>query len=213
MTASNLSVVQVIEELGTLYPDADCTLDWSTPLELLVAAILSAQCTDAQVNNVTKVLFQKYRSPGDYIAVTTQELEQDIHSCGTFHMKAVAIRESCSCIIDEFDGEVPQTMNEMLRLRGVGRKTASVVLGTAYGVVEGIPIDTHNMRLLQRLGLTQEQEQHRIELDMMQKTPRTHWLKLSHLLIAHGRAVCTAKKPDCAHCIFSQRCSSSSVRP
>lgn len=199
----------VIQELQKLYPDADCTLDWSTPLELLVAAILSAQCTDARVNIVTKALFKKYTSPQDYVSVPPEELEKDIHSCGTYRMKAKAIQSACHTILTEFDGEVPRTMKEMLTLRGVGRKTAAVVLGTAYGVIEGIPIDTHNIRLLHRLGLTSEQSQKRIELDMMQKTPRKDWIQLSHLMVAHGRAICHARQPECEKCVFGHTCPSS----
>ena len=212
MAVQKITVYEVLEKLHKVYPDADCTLDWSTPLELLVAAILSAQCTDARVNQVTKSLFKKYTTPQDYLAVSQGELEEDIHSCGTYHMKATAIRESCALIINEFDGEVPKTMKEMLKLRGVGRKTAAVVLGTAYGVIEGIPIDTHNIRLLQRLGLTKETEQKHIELDMMEQTPREEWLQLSHLMVAHGRAICTARAPDCQNCVFAHSCPSSSFK-
>jgi endonuclease-3 len=199
----------VLRELKKLYPDAHCTLDWTTPLELLVATILAAQCTDARVNMVTKTLFKKYRKPQDYLAVSQEELERDIHSCGTFHMKAKAIQTTCRRIIDVYDGKVPRTMKDMLTLLGVGRKTAAVVLGTAYDVTEGIPIDTHNIRVLRRLGLTKEKTQARIELDMMKKTPRKDWLKLSHLMVAHGRAICHARNPECEKCVFRHTCPSS----
>lgn len=211
MVSPKLTVENVIRELSVLYPNADCTLNWSTPLELLVATILAAQCTDARVNMVTPSLFAKYKRPEDYLAVSQKELERDIHSCGTYRMKAKAIQETCRSITEIYGGEVPRTMKEMLTLRGVGRKTAAVVLGTAYGVVEGIPIDTHNIRLLQRMGLTRKKEQGKIELDMMSKTPQRDWLKLSHLLVAHGRAVCFARKPNCSHCVFAHTCPSSGV--
>ncbi len=192
-------VVRVLKVLKKMYPDARCTLDFTTPLELLVATILSAQCTDKRVNIVTKSLFKKYKTPQDYLKVPVEEVEHDIHSCGTFHMKAKAIRESCRTLIDKFYGEVPKTMDEMLQLRGVGRKTASVVLATAYGVIEGIPIDTHCIRLSHRLGLTKEKTQSKIEKDLIKKTPQKDWVLLSHLLVAHGRAFCTARGHDC-HC-------------
>ena len=207
-----ITVDRVLKDLRKLYPKADCTLDWETPLELLVATILAAQCTDKRVNQVGRTLFRKYKTPEDYLAVSKRELEKDIHSCGTYRMKARAIQESCQTIIDAFDGEVPRTMEGMLMLRGVGRKTAAVVLGTAYGVIEGIPIDTHNIRLLSRLGLTRSKNQDRIELEMMKETPKKDWLKLSHLLVAHGRAVCTAIHRDCSRCPFQEDCPSSQTQ-
>ena len=206
-----LTIPLVLQELKACYPGADCTLDWSTPLELLVAAILSAQCTDKRVNIVTKKLFAKYRSPTDYLAVSMEELEEDIRTCGTFHMKAQAIQESCATILERFHGEVPGTMPEMLALRGVGRKTAAVVLGTAYGIIEGIPIDTHNIRLLRRMGLTRKKTQGQIEQDVMKKTPREDWLLLSHLMVAHGRAICHARNQKCHKCVFSHTCPSSTL--
>ncbi len=207
-----LDVRTVTKRLSKLYPDADCTLDWTTPLELLVATILAAQCTDARVNIVTKSLFKKYRTPRDYLRVSPIELEQDIHSCGTFRMKAKAIQSSCQTIIDDFAGEVPKTMAEMLRLRGVGRKSAAVVLGTVFGVLEGIPIDTHNIRLLRRMGLTKQITQEKIEAEMMAATPRKEWLLLSHLLVAHGRAICTARNRRCELCPLQDCCPSSLTR-
>lgn len=196
---SAVSINITISKLKQLYPDAGCTLDWESPLELLVATILSAQCTDKRVNLVTKMLFKKYRSPQDYLSVPVPELERDIHSCGTFRMKAKAIRGSCRTILHEFGGDVPRTMKEMLTLRGVGRKTASVVLGEAFKVHEGIAVDTHVMRVSQRLGLTKKKTQASIEADLMKKVPRQQWSLVSHLLIAHGRAVCTARGHVC-HC-------------
>lgn len=201
----------VLKKLKKLYPHAGCTLDYTTPLDLLVATILSAQCTDARVNIVTKKLFKKYGSPQDYLAVPSTELEQDIFSCGTYRAKAKSIRESCQTILEKFSGQVPQTMEEMLMLRGVGRKTAAVVLGTVYGVIEGIPVDTHVTRVSKRLGLTRHTEQRKIELDLMRHTPRGEWMNLSHLLIAHGRATCIARRPKCEECVFKMECPSSLV--
>ena len=204
-----LNVTTVIQELDRLYPEAECTLDWDSPLELLIATILAAQCTDKRVNYVGKTLFAKYKTPQDYLRVPQEELEDDIHSCGSFHMKALAIQETCQTILDVHEGEVPKTMEGMLTLRGVGRKTAAVVLGTAFGVIEGIPIDTHNIRLLNRIGLVQSVNQNIIEREMMESTPKKDWLKLSHLLVAHGRAVCSARNRDCANCPLQEKCRSS----
>lgn len=207
-----ITVDIVLRDLKKLYPDAKCSLDFKTPLQLLVATILSAQCTDKRVNIVTKTLFKKYITPQDFLGVPVSELEHDIHSCGTFRMKAKAIRASCQTIIDRFHGEVPRTMKEMLELRGVGRKTAAVVLSTAYGVLEGIPVDTHCIRLSHRLGLAKAKTQAKIERDLMKKTPRKDWSMLSHLFVAHGRAVCTARSPQCSRCVFKNTCPSSTVR-
>lgn len=207
----SLTVGTVLRGLKDLYPEAKCTLDFEDPLQLLVATILAAQCTDARVNIVTKSLFPKYCTPQDYCNVAQEELEQDIHSCGTFHMKAMAIQQTCATIIKDFNGEVPQNMKDMLTLRGVGRKTAAVVLSTAFGVIEGIPIDTHNIRLLNRMGLVQSKNQHRIEMDMMDMTPHKDWAVLSHLMVAHGRAVCPAFKRNCECCPFKDGCPSSLV--
>lgn len=202
---ADVSMHTVLRRLKKLYPDAKCSLDWSTPVELLVATILSAQCTDKRVNIVTKHLFKKYRSPQDYVRVPQAELERDIHSCGTYRMKAKAIQTSCRTLIRKFGGRVPRTMDEMLTLRGVGRKTAAIVLGTAYNIIEGIPVDTHVMRVSQRLGLTKFDTQGKIETDLMRKTPRKDWLMLSHLLVAHGRSVCTARGGP-HKCLFGKMC-------
>lgn len=203
-----ISIDVVLGRLKKEYPDAHCTLDFTTPLDLLVATILAAQCTDARVNIVTKSLFQKYRTPEDYLAVSAEELQRDIHSCGTFRTKAKAIQESCRNIVNDYGGEVPRTMKDMLTLRGVGRKTASVVLATAYGVIDGIPVDTHCIRLSHRLGLSKQKTQEKIELDLMEKTPKKDWVLLSHLLVFHGRAVCHARSPKCSECVLKDRCPS-----
>lgn len=196
-----LSPAEIFARLSELYPDAACTLDWSTPLELLVATILSAQCTDKRVNIVTKSLFKKYKRPEDYVSVPQTELEQNIHSCGTYRMKAKAIQEACKTLLKDFGGTVPRTMPEMLRLRGVGRKTASVVLSTAYGINEGIAVDTHVTRVARRLGLTRSTTQAGIEKDLMKKFPREDWARISHVLIAHGRSACTARVKCDGNCL------------
>lgn len=207
-----ITVDIVIKRLDKEYPDADCTLDFTSPFELLVATILSAQCTDKRVNIVTKSLFKKYRKPEDYLRVSQRELERDIHSCGTFRMKARAIRESCRTILRDFGGKVPRTMEEMLTLRGIGRKSASIVLGCSYGVIAGIPVDTHVTRVAGRLKITRSTAQARIERDLMAQTPRKNWLKLGHLLVWHGRAVCIARRPKCEICVLEDKCPSSFLK-
>lgn len=192
-----LRVALVIQELSKLYPNAGCTLNFRSPLELLVATILSAQCTDTRVNETTKALFKKYRRPEDYFGVKPEELECDIRSCGTFRMKAKAIQKAMQAIADEFGGKVPSTMAELTQLRGVGRKTASVVLSNAYEVFEGIAVDTHVFRVARRLGLSRSKTPAQVEQDLMRQTPRNQWSALSHLLIAHGRAVCKARGHTC----------------
>jgi endonuclease-3 len=196
-----LTVPIILPILKKLYPNAGCTLDHTNAFELLIATILSAQCTDKRVNIVTKKLFAKYAKPQDYLAVPQEELEHDIFQCGTYRMKAKAIQATCRTLIDEFGGTVPRTMKDMLTLRGVGRKTASVVLGDAYGIHEGIAVDTHVTRVAKRLGLTRHTQQSKIEKDLMRQTPREEWSAISHLLIAHGRAVCTARKSPCTDCL------------
>jgi endonuclease-3 len=203
VSVPKLTVDIVLRRLSNLYPDARCSLDWKTPLDLLVATILSAQCTDKRVNIVTASLFKKYRKPQDYLAVPLAELQHDIRSCGTFRMKALAIRQSCAAILERFGGRVPKSMQDMVSLRGVGRKTASVVLSTAYGIEEGIAVDTHVTRLSKLLGLTRHTAQAKIERDLMRKTPRNDWSRLSHLLIAHGRATNAARNPAAALAPFA----------
>ncbi len=196
------------ERLAAAYPDATCSLDFRTPFELLVSTILSAQCTDERVNMVTPALFARYRRPEDYLAVPVEELEQDIRSTGFFRNKAKSIRGAAQLMIDRFGGELPRTMEELLTLPGVARKTANVVLGTAYGLAEGIAVDTHVRRLSGRLGLTQHDDPVKIERDLMALIPRDGWISISHRLILHGRRVCHARKPDCAHCTLADLCPS-----
>ena len=206
-------VEAIIEELRRLYPGAKCTLNFSNPLELLIATQLAAQCTDERVNMVTEKLFQKYRSVEDYATVTQEELEQDIKSTGFYRNKARNIRAACQRIITEFGGEVPRTMPELLSLPGVARKTANVVLGNAFGIVEGFTVDTHNIRLARRFGWTTNTDATKVEQDLMRIVPKKDWFDLSHLMIFHGRAICIARKPLCEECALAKLCPSAFVRP
>jgi endonuclease III len=197
---------QIVAELRQLYPDAKCSLDFTTPLELLVATMLSAQCTDERVNQVTKTLFQKYRSPQDYANADPETLEQDVKQTGFYRNKAKHIREAAQMIVERYDGAVPQTMEELIALPGVARKTANVVMGNAFGVVEGVVVDTHVGRLARRLGLTESDDPVKVEQDLMALLPQRDWLDLSHMLIMHGRATCPARKPLCSACTLAPLC-------
>ena len=206
--ASPEQVSAIIAELRRLYPDAKCSLNFSNPLELLVATQLSAQCTDERVNLVTVGLFKKYRSVEDYATVSQEELEQDIKSTGFYRNKAKNLRAAAQRLITGYGGEVPRTMEEMLTLPGVARKTANVVLGNAYGIVVGFVVDTHIGRLARRFGWTTSEDPVKVEQDLMRIIPRQDWLDLSHMLIYHGRAICTARKPACAACTLANFCPS-----
>jgi endonuclease-3 len=208
-TPGSLEQVRAITaELWRLYPDAKCSLDFSNPLELLVATQLSAQCTDERVNLVTHDLFQKYRCAEDYATVSQEELEQDIRSTGFYRNKAKNIRAACQLLITNFNGEVPNTMADLLKLPGVARKTANVVLGNAFGIIEGFVVDTHIGRLARRFGWTKNEDPVKVEQDLMLLVPRQDWLDLSHLLIFHGRAICQSRKPLCLRCTLSKLCPS-----
>ncbi len=206
--ASPEQVQAIIEELRHLYPEAQCSLNFSNPLELLVATQLSAQCTDERVNMVTKDLFRKYRTVEDYANASQEELEQDIRSTGFYRNKAKNIRAACQRIISDYGGEVPRTMPELLSLPGVARKTANVVLGNAFGISEGFVVDTHIGRLARRLGWTTHEDPVKVEQDLMRLIPQEDWLDLSHLLIFHGRAICDARKPLCEECTLAHLCPS-----
>ncbi|HEU5383107.1 MAG TPA: endonuclease III [Ktedonobacteraceae bacterium] len=202
----------IIAELRHLYPDAQCSLNYSNPLELLVATQLAAQCTDARVNIVTASLFRKYRSAADYASASQTALEEDIRSTGFYRNKAKNIRAACQKILTDFDGEVPRSMAGLLSLAGVARKTANVVLGNAFGMVEGFTVDTHNMRLARRFGWTTSADAVKIEQELMRIIPRQDWFDLSHLLIYHGRAVCLARRPFCEKCTLTHLCPLALVR-
>jgi endonuclease-3 len=191
----------ILEELDRAYPQAQTALHFSNPLELLIATVLSAQCTDKRVNEVGRVLFKKYKTAGDYVRVPLAELEEDIRPTGFFHNKAKNIQQCCRELVKRHGGEVPRTMEELTALPGVGRKTANVVLGNAYGV-PGIVVDTHVSRVSQRLGLTKEQDPVKIEFALMEIIPRGKWIVFSHQLIDHGRSLCTARAPKCAACFL-----------
>lgn len=197
---------KIIELLSQLYPTAKTALNYTNPLELLIATMLSAQTTDAQVNKVTQTLFKKYRSAKDYAQAPIEQIEEDIHSTGFYHNKARNLKACVQMLIDRFHGEVPKTMEELIELPGVARKTANIVLYFAYGVTAGVAVDTHVMRLSQRLGLTEQKDQNRIERDLMALLPKEQWMPLTDLLIYHGRQVCTAKKPRCDACVLNKYC-------
>jgi len=197
---------EIIRRLKRAYPDAHCALNHTSAFELLIATILSAQCTDARVNIVTADLFRKYRGPADYLKVAQTELERDIHSTGFFRNKSRNIQAACKRIIEEFKGEVPRTMTEILSLGGVARKTANVVLGNAFGIASGVVVDTHVARLSQRLGLTTNMNAEKIELDLQQLVPKRDWILFPHLMISHGRQICIARKPKCLECPLNDIC-------
>lgn len=196
----------VARRLKRAYPDAACALRFGSPLELLIATILSAQCTDVRVNLVTQDLFRKYRTAQDYADAPQSQLERDIQSTGFFRMKAKNIRACCARLVAECDGQVPQDFDALVSLPGVGRKTASVVLGTAFGIARGVVVDTHVARLSQRLGLTRHKEPVKIERDLMAELPRSGWIDFSHRMIHHGRKICVARKPKCDVCPLGDIC-------
>jgi endonuclease-3 len=205
MTPDPVRVRAILEQLRELYPAAKCALDFETPLQLLVATILSAQCTDQRVNMVTPALFAAYPDAAALAAAEPAALEKAIHSTGFFRNKAKSIREAAADIVQKHGGEVPRTLEELTALRGVGRKTANVVLGNAYGI-PGLVVDTHVTRLANRLGLTNEQDAVKIEFALMPLVPREAWTMFSHWLILHGRAVCNARKPLCSACPLAPHC-------
>ena len=202
---------QIVRLLSKAYPDAKVALRFSTPLEMLVATILSAQCTDEKVNEVTTSLFRKYRTPRDYLKVPEDELRADIKPTGFFNQKAASIRAACQRIVEAYDGKVPDTMEDLITLRGVARKTANIVLGNAYGKVEGVAVDTHVKRLANRLGFSEETDPDKIERDLMRLVRKQRWFDFTYVLIDHGRALCVARKPRCEDCPVSHLCPSSLV--
>ena len=204
-------IVPIIERLAAEHSDAEIALRFRSDLELLVSVMLSAQTTDVNVNKVTPVLFAKYRRPEDYLAVPIEELERDIYPTGFFRQKAKAIRGTMRTLIEEFDGEVPRRLEELVRLPGVARKTANVV-SSELGHAQGIVVDTHVRRLSQRLGLTRKEDPVKIESDLQKVVPRPDWARFPHLLIWHGRRVCDARRPRCEDCVVEDLCPSSRLR-
>jgi endonuclease-3 len=206
--ASHLRVERLISRLEAAYPDAKCALTFSNPLQLLIATILSAQSTDKTVNSVTPALFKRYRTADHFANADPSELEKLIHSTGFFRTKARHIQEACRIIAEKYHGKVPRTMEELLQLPGVARKTANVVLGVAFNQADGVVVDTHVQRLSRRLDLSKETRPEKIEQDLMRLIPKEKWILFSHLLIHHGRAVCAALRPKCAVCPIEALCNS-----
>ena len=199
---------EIIKRLKKAYPDAHCALEHSNPFELLIATILSAQCTDVRVNIVTANLFRKYRGPQDFADVSQRELEKDIYSTGFFRNKAKNIKAASQRIIDVYGGNIPRTMDEILTLGGVARKTANVVLGNAFGIASGVVVDTHVSRISQRLGLTKQKTPQKIEKDLEKLVPKDSWIMFPHWMIFHGRQICHARKPKCPDCVLADICPS-----
>jgi endonuclease-3 len=200
---------EIVRGLSEAYPDAKVALNFTNPLECLVATILSAQCTDEKVNEVTAMLFQKYRAAEDYLRVPEDELKADIKPTGFFNQKATAIREASRRIVEAYGGEVPGTMEDLITLRGVARKTANIVLGNSFGIVEGIAVDTHVKRVSNRLGLSDQKDPVKIESQLMERIPRDRWFDFTYVLIDHGRAICVAKRPKCPICPVEPLCPAS----
>jgi len=197
---------EILGALARTYPAAHCELDYTTPLELLIATILSAQCTDKRVNIVTKELFRVCKSAADFVALPQEQIEEIVHTTGFFRAKAKNVKACCAAIVGRHGGEVPRTMDELTALAGVGRKTANVVLGNAFGINVGVVVDTHVQRLSRRLGLTRTDTPEKIEIELMKLIPREQWALFSHWLIWHGRRRCDARKPDCTHCELARLC-------
>ena len=208
LETSRAQAEEVIDRLEHAYPDSTISLRYSNRLELLIAVILSAQCTDDRVNTETQHLFEKYEAPEDYANAPQEELAEDLNSITYYNNKAKYIRNACAKIVEDHDGDVPDTMSDLTDLPGVGRKTANVVLQHGHDVVEGIVVDTHVQRLSRRLGLTEEEYPERIEEDLMTVVPEGYWQQFTHLCIDHGRATCTARNPDCEGCVLADICPS-----
>ncbi len=199
-------VLKITCLLEGVHPDAKIALRFSNPLELLVATMLSAQCTDERVNEVTRSLFKKYRRAEDYAEADLKELEENIRPTGFYRKKAKRLKATCQILVERFNSEVPRTMEEMLTLPGVARKTANIILSNAYGVIDGIAVDTHVRRVAKRLGLTDQKDPNKIERDLMEIVPRSQWPRFTDLLIFHGRRICIARKPKCGICILNKIC-------
>ncbi len=197
---------KMLAALAKVYPDAHCSLTFKTPFQLLIATILSAQCTDERVNKVTPTLFKKYPDASSMSQAPLSDLEDLIRSTGFFKNKARSLQETSRALVEKHGGKVPRTMEELVLLRGIGRKTANVVLGNAYGIAEGIAVDTHVGRLSRRMGITKEHDPVKVERTLMEIVPQKNWNLVTHWLIDHGRAVCDARKPDCSHCPIRKSC-------
>lgn len=198
--------IKILNILKHTYPDAKCSLDFTTPFEMLVAVILSAQCTDERVNKTTPSIFTKYSTPEDFAKIPLEKLEELVHPCGFYKNKARNIKLTAQKILDEFDGNVPQTMEDLLSLPGVGRKTANVVMLEAFNKPQGIAVDTHAKRLSNRIGLSKEEAPEKIEKDLLKLFPYEYLKDVNHILIYHGRAICTARSPKCENCPINKHC-------
>ena len=205
------TIAAMMKVLKKAYPGADCSLDHVTPFELLAATILSAQCTDERVNRVTPALFKKYPGPAEMAKAPLKDLELLVHSTGFYKNKALALKEASAAITNNFGGKVPESMDDLLTLRGVARKTANVVLGSAYGIAAGVVVDTHVKRVAFRLGLTGETDPGKIERDLMRLLPKADWIWFAHSLVLHGRAICDARKPLCGECPLNKLCPKNGV--
>lgn len=204
--------LRVARRLRRDYPDADCALRFGSPLQLMIATILSAQCTDERVNQVVGPLFQRCTTAQDFACIPQEDLEGLIHSTGFFRNKAQNIRKSCKILVEQYGGELPRDLDALVRLPGVGRKTANVILGTAFGLPTGIVVDTHVKRIARRLGLTRHEDPVKIEADLMKLLPRGQWIQFSHRLIHHGRRICRARQPLCHQCGLQKLCPQIGVR-
>jgi len=201
----------IIKRLKKEYPEATTALNHKNPLELLIGTILSAQCTDKRVNMVTKDLFKKYHTANDYADANIRKFQEEIHSTGFYHAKAKNIINCCKVLVEKYNGKVPDSMEELTQLPGVGRKTANVVLGNFFGKAEGIVVDTHVYRLSQRLGFTKQSTPEKIEQDLMNIIPKKDWIAIGNLLILHGREICQARKPSCPECVVNELCPSAGI--
>ncbi|MEM7116340.1 MAG: endonuclease III [Chloroflexota bacterium] len=208
---TNVQINDLITRLHTIYPDAHCELHYETPIQLLIATILSAQCTDERVNQVTASLFQTYKTAVDFAAANREELEQAVRPAGFFRRKAKHIQEASHIIVHQHGGEMPNTMEELLALPGVARKTANVVLGEIFQIADGVTVDTHVKRLSKKLGLTKADDPKKVEQDLMRIIPHSEWINISHLLIFHGRQICHARRPKCSICPLNDTCPSAEI--
>ncbi len=204
--AAKRHAAKIVQRLERAYPRARCSLGFASPLELLVATILSAQCTDQQVNRVAKDLFRKYRSAADFAHAKLADLEKDIQSTGFFRNKAKNIQQCCRQLVESFNGQVPRDLETLVKLPGIGRKTANVILGAAFGTASGVVVDTHVARLSRRLGLSRHKDPVKIERDLMSQLSKKQWIVFSHQMILHGRSTCTARKPNCDECVLADVC-------
>ena len=206
---SQESVLKIIKLLREEYPDVKGTaLNFGTPLDLLVATVLAAQCTDERVNEVTKELFKRYRTAEDYAKADLRELERDVKRTGFYRVKARRLKECCEVLVEEYNSEVPKDIAELTKLPGVARKTANLVLSNAFGINQGIAMDTHVQRLSKRLGLSEEEQSDRMERDLMELVPKERWFDFTYLIVTHGRNVCTARNPKCGECVLKKLCPS-----